>query len=791
MGHINKQRVPAKSILAGVVASLTSQSLLATTIEEVVVTAERRSESVQDVSASVTALTGDWLSKAGIDDPSRLSALVPGFVFGSSGNEARPAIRGARTNNVGPTAEAVVGFFEDGVYAANSTAILANYLDVNRVEVLRGPQGTLYGRNTFAGAINVYTNEPDFEEVSGSIKGELGDYNRTSFEGVLNIPLSDTFAVRLAVGSEKHDGYITNNHVEGPSDDLRNQNSQMYRFTAKWDISDNTSATLRYSHGEKDVNSTAIWGYTQTGCYINDLDATTSTGLSPNATYVRGNCFYPGGPNNGTTDPVPAPEAAPGAASIIEDPYSVTRNSPSRSFLETDSINLTLSTGLGFADMKVIAAYNELEGQNVSDFDYSGGNHGGNTALNQGFAGRDQTLESTSLEVQLASPDADSMVEWVAGVYYYTSENNNGFGFTSNGQYLPYGTNRDDFVSDSSAVFGQATVHLSDTFRLIGGARYNKDERELSSTTKFDDSQVTWKAGLEYDVSDDSMAYFTASTGYRVGGVNGSAQVAVGAPAVFDPETVTAFEIGYKTMLLDGTMQLNTALYHNQYRDMHAQSFVTACIDPADLTTCIASEFTENGGEVDATGLEVEMRWYPVDDLFVNATMSIQDSEFGEYNVAQVAGLGNIEGRQDVTQTTGELAGAGLSPQLSLEGWEPALNAGFTASLQIGKTFSLGDNGTLTPMLQVEYSGDYYAFDMNIPGDGSEQDAYTRSDFRLTWANEDLGLEAEFFVLNIEDEAVLTRAVVFTPSQAASPTASIQANYDNPRVWGFGLNYSF
>ena len=757
-------------------------------IEEITVTAERRTESVQDVSASVTALNGEMLARAGIDDPTRLSAIVPGFTFGSSGNEARPAIRGARTNNVGPTAEAVVGFFEDGIYAANSTSVLANYLDVKRVEVLRGPQGTLYGRNTFAGAVNVYTNEPDFDGLGGHAKAEIGDYNRTYFEGVVNMPLADNFAVRLALGSEKHDGYIKNNHIEGPQDDLRNQNSQVYRITAKWDVSDSTSALFRYTRGEKDVNSTAIWGYTQIGCYMNDLDATTSTGNSASSTFVLGNCFYPGGPNNGTTNPIPAPEATPGALAIVEDPYSVTRNSPSRSLLKTDSLSLTLDTALSFADLKVIAAFSGVEGQNVSDFDYTGGAHGGNDALNQGFAGRDQEQDATTLEVQMSSND-DGNLFWVAGLYYYTSENNNGFGFTSNGQYLPYSTNRDDFVSDSSAIFGQATYSFSDTSRLILGARYNKDERELSSSSKFDDSEVTWKAGFEYDLGDSSMGYATASTGYRVGGVNGSGQVAAGAPPTFDPETVTAMEVGYKTTLLDDTMLLNLALYHNQYRDMHAQSFVTACIDPNDLTTCIASEFTENGGEVDATGFEVEMQWVPTDNTFVNGTLSIQDSEFGEYNISQVPGLGNFENRQDVTRTTGELAGAGESPQLSLRGWEPALNAGVTASLQVGRTFELANGSTLTPMLLTEYSGKYWSFDVNVPG--SEQDAYTRTDLRLVWENIDSGLELEFFVLNLEDEAVLTRSVVFTPSQAAVPTASIQANYADPRVWGFGLRYEF
>lgn len=783
------QYVRLKVIGAFIAAALGagSTAVSAAQIEEIVVTASKRSESLQEVSASVTALTGAALARSGIDDPSRLSAVVPGFVFGSSGNEARPAIRGARTNNVGPTAEAVVGFFEDGIYAANTTAVLSNYLDVNRIEVLRGPQGTLYGRNTFAGAVNVYTNEPDLDAFSGSINGEIGDYNRNSFQSVLNVPLSDNFGIRLAIGSEQHEGYITNHNIEGPQDDLRNQDSQIIRLSAKWQVSDTTTVIARLSSAEKDVNSTAIWGYTQIGCFINDTDATTETGLSANATQYAGHCYYPGSPNNGTGATIAAPDATPGAISLIEDPYNVYRNSPSRSYLATDSLNITVDSELSFANLKVIAAVSELEGQNVSDFDYSGGSHGGNTGLSQGFGGRDQSFEGQSLEVQLSSKEGTAL-EWVAGAYWYTSENNNGFGFTSNGDYRPYGTNRDSFASDSSAIFGQATYSLNDELRLIGGLRLNKDERELSATTNFSDDEKTWKLGFEYDTSEDSMVYATASTGYRVGGVNGSGQQAAGAPATFAAETVTAFEVGYKTTLLDGSMILNTALYHNQYRDMHAQSFVTACIDPAILTTCIASEFTENAGEVDASGLEVEMQWLPNEEWFVNGTLALSSSEFGEYNVGQVGGLGNYEGRQDVTQATGTLAGQGVSPQLSFDGWEPALNPELTGSLLVGRTIPLR-NGSLTPMIQVEYSSDYWGFDANIPG--SQQGSYTRTDLRLTWANEDDSLEAELFIQNLEDEAVLVRAIVFTPSQAAVSTASIQANYGDPRIWGFGVRYNF
>ena len=166
-------------------------------IEEIVVTAAKRSQSIQDVSTSVTAFGEEDLALGGIEDVSRLEHMVPGLRFGQSGHEVRLAMRGTRTNNVGTEAEQVVGIFEDGVYVPTTTQALGAYVDVERIEVLRGPQGTLYGRNTFGGTINIITNEPSFEGIEYNVSGLYGAYGRYRAEGMLNLPLSDTFAVRL------------------------------------------------------------------------------------------------------------------------------------------------------------------------------------------------------------------------------------------------------------------------------------------------------------------------------------------------------------------------------------------------------------------------------------------------------------------------------------------------------------------------------------------------------------------------------------------------------------------
>ena len=201
--------------------------------QTITVTATKRSQTIQEVSASVTAIDEKSMEIAGIVDPTRLGLVVPGLRVGYSGDEARFAIRGARTNNVGVTAQQVVGVFNDGAYAATTGQTLASYLDVQRIEVLRGPQGTLYGRNTFAGAINVISNQPEFGDSYGNVNTLVGDYRRVRAQSVLNLPLSNTLALRVALMGDRHDGYIRNSYLEGTSDDLRNENVKVGRVTLR------------------------------------------------------------------------------------------------------------------------------------------------------------------------------------------------------------------------------------------------------------------------------------------------------------------------------------------------------------------------------------------------------------------------------------------------------------------------------------------------------------------------------------------------------------------------------
>jgi iron complex outermembrane receptor protein len=379
----------------------------------------------------------------------------------------------------------------------------------------------------------------------------------------------------------------------------------------------------------------------------------------------------------------------------------------------------------------------------------------------------------------------------LVGAYYFKQSSENDFGFLDNGRFTRYTTNlNDSFESTSKAVFGNVTFEVVDGLRILGGLRYNDDGQVLIGGADGGGGEKTlWRAGLEYDVNPDVMLYATASTGYRVGGVNGAGAVAAGAPPVFDAENVTAYEAGFKSQFMDRTLTLNGSFFYNRFRNMHAQSFVTACINPAVPASCIATEFTSNGGEIDSKGVELEFNWLPGDNFFLNGSVAYLDAKFGDYLVARVNGLGNFEGRQDVTRTRGEIVAAGGVPSLQLDGWRPALSPEFTMALQSGYIFDIDEDNSITPMAQLSFSSQYWSFDYNVPG--SEQDAFAKLDLRLTWRDKSRGLMLEGFIENVTNQAVLVRSVIFTPDEANLPSAAIQANYGDPRIWGVRLGLDF
>jgi outer membrane receptor protein involved in Fe transport len=430
--------------------------------------------------------------------------------------------------------------------------------------------------------------------------------------------------------------------------------------------------------------------------------------------------------------------------------------------------------------LRFIGNYTDFDGQQNYDGDYSDGGD----PLNNGFTGWISNQDTWSTELQLLSSN-DSALEWMLGIYFYDQTANWNWQDMADGVWeVPHWDQQGDYLSDSTGYFGNASYAISDTVRIIAGLRYAEDSKTQKDALDWsvfppvqdpgtgiggEWDKTLWKAGIEVDINDNMMGYFTASTGYRAGGIN-ITDPAV--PQLFDPEEVTAYEIGLKSTLAEGTVVLNLAAYSNDYRDMQAQSFVAQAAG--------VLEFTENGGEVDVTGLEAELHWVPDENWNISATLALMDAEFGEYNISKVSGLGDLDGRQDLNDPD--------APLLSLKGWAPALSPDLTFGLQLEYDIHLAGGSVLTPYVQTTYSDGYSAFDINVPG--QFQDSYSKSDVRLIWTSASGKTSIQAFVLNVEDEAVLNRVVVFNPAEDPN-VASLQAHWGDPRTWGVIASFNF
>ncbi|WP_405054485.1 TonB-dependent receptor [Thalassotalea fonticola] len=621
------------------------------------------------------------------------------------------------------------------------------------------------------------------DDIEGNVKITHGAYNRAAYEGMLNLPLADNLATRFVMASDKHDGYIENHVLDGPSDDLREKNQFYLRSVTRYEPSESFNATFRFDYSKKDNNSSAIWGYQQIAGYQISETTPGSGVFNPTASVTPGHIYQPSD-----------------AQRDDKGPYDVYRNAFSLDKQEAFSATAVFEWYTDFADIKWTSNYSELSGKQFYDNDYSDGG----LDFVGGF-GRQDDQETISSEIQFSS-NHEGPLQWIAGLYYYDQEadwewiwreDTTGDDIADSIGVPSWGNpNHDPHTVDSYAVFGQLRYELTDDLRLVGGLRYNYDEKTFTgdSIPDWDDSAVLWKAAFEYDHSDDLMLYASAATGMRTGGANDTRVVSRGAEPTYDNEEVISYEIGAKSTLLDGDMRLNVSAFMNEYEDVKAQLFAVACNDATSgetIVECVEAgtqttfEYYENGGNVDTLGLELDALWYPTDALSISGTFTILDSEFSDdYSVGNsqlrpLLGLGNFEGRQDINDN---------NSQFSFAGWSPAMSPEYTVGLGITYEVELDNDSFLIPHLQVQYSDDYYAFDTNIPE--AKVDGHAIVDARLTWIVQE-DVQVDFFVKNLTDEEVLTRAVVHSQIVSGKPANSVQANWNDPRTWGVSLKYTF
>jgi iron complex outermembrane recepter protein len=611
--------IPAWSLFlitlgATVTPSLTSaqaQGAEATTkapeaLEEIVVTAQRREESLQKTSLAIQVVSSNELKQAGVTEVRDLQTLVPGLQIGQASSSAQLYIRGIGDLSSTPVTNPAVSFNADGVYIARSQAVEGNFFDVNRMEVLKGPQGTLYGRNSIGGAINVISNEPNLDSFGGYATVEGGNYGKASFEGALNLPVTSEFAIRLAAQTVSRDSYDA-----GGGDDDHHEAARLQALWKTGSVSVLAGANFAHMGG---VGPGAV------------LDPVSAAGISSpwtSATDPRAQNYlyeaaaaqglpclpaflYPTVHNPGTC---PQPPNSPFPTTQI---VHASTGAPSQdnSFWTAYA---QIVADLGFATLTVLPAYQSasIDDHGFSgDFDYD----------------QHQQAHTTTVEARLSNDTPN--VKWVGGLYYYrdsqASQELVDAGLIQNNAPIT------DQSTDSKAVFGQATFSLADPLRLILGARYTEDEKDIFGTVTSlypsldfppagnpacaaprclletysgnrDFDKFTWKTGLEYDLAAQNMLFVTVSTGFKAGGFDQSATATSGSTHAqsFNPETLTAYELGSRNRFLDDRLQVNLEAFYWEYKN-HQEPHVTL-----DGQGQIAFDFL-NAGNARAAGLDLD-----------------------------------------------------------------------------------------------------------------------------------------------------------------------------------------
>lgn len=754
-------------------------------LNEIVVTANKRAENVQDVSASITAITASDLAAAGVSNIDKLELLTPGLLLGRTGVDSIPAIRGARTGQVEHN-DTTISFYTDGIVQPRHGQAIAGFFDIDRVEVLRGPQGTLFGRNTLGGAISAITKKPKLGKLDLGGSVNIGNYALRSFQGFVNVPLGDKVAVRISGSREVQDPIVKNLTI-GDAGGFKDANNYFIRAQLYAEPSDDLSIRVKYERWEDNSRGPGDYGFRVLGIPINPATGKTNPFI-PNAVYLpvigrsalcTSGCgrFGAGGPSPNTAFPaLPVDQYGP---YVTSGDYK-----PSLRIRQDAFFGEVSYEGLSFADIKLIGSYTNYYERRFVDGDF--------TPFPSLVEGVLTTSKSASEEIQFISKDNGSPFKWVVGGYFfqedlggsfqqqqlYVVDANNTPDLTQPLNIWANPTNRIDIYTRSYAAYAQGTYSLTDKFRVLAGVRYTQDNRhwdiygqtrtqqELTYSnpvllgSKKNWNRTTWKGGLEYDLGPTAMGYFTVSTGYLAGNAQGQYSGA----ATYDPQTATAYELGLKTTFADGKIRFNIAAYYNQYRDLLSIKYVDTA------TTTLAQ--TTNAGAINTKGVEIEADWIPNDNLRLGARVSFMNARFGDFVVSRrYQEGGNIRPNA-----------SGAFTAWQLDGMQVTNSPDFTATIFASYRIDLGDKGSLTPMVSTYINSGYRTSD--DPLLFGNQGSFQKTDLSLTWASSDDKTTVRGWVRNIENKATLTRGTRFGGDLAV-------VDYAAPRTYGVTISYNF
>ncbi|MDF2640348.1 MAG: tonB dependent receptor family protein [Novosphingobium lindaniclasticum] len=702
-------------------------------LAEIVVTAQRRSENLQRAAVAVSAVPGDALVSAGISETAGLSRLVPSLqVTPSGGSSTSFYLRGVGTLQSNSFGENPIAFNYAGVYVARPTAPIGAFYDLERVEVVKGPQGTLYGRNATGGAINVLPRRPELDSFSGDLTLEYGNYDTKKASGAINLPVSESVALRVAGQVVDRDGYL--------SDGYNDEVGQAAR-----------ASLLIKPEGAFTLNVVADF-FHQGGKGVGGQ-------LAPGARFGNPSGFaYPGyaapslSDRIGGSDPrsIAALAASPAPAPAFLANGFV---APPRGDGYNDSnfygLSATLDADVGFGTVTFVPAYRKSD-VNFRNYTF-------------GFLGEvKEKSEQVSFELRLASNETQRL-RYVLGAYYFKEDQDadNRFyqGIISDTAFQP------KLETESKAVFGQFTFDLVDNVRLVAGGRYTDESKSVDGpvqlyappagspprtarvVTDLKFNKFTWKAGIEADVGPRSLVYANVSTGFKAGGF-----FVGGFNNTFAPENLTAYTIGTKNRFLDNRLQFNLEAFYWDYKDQQI-SFV----GPVELFqgVFIAGGKTVNAGNARFYGAEADLRLALSSHGVLSANVLYNNSKYTELNYVAISAGGSPlrNGCSTSADTSVPVAAPARLFNVDCRG-QQALNAPrWSGNVAYEHTFDLGSDYHLVANARTRLSSSFHVSLEYLPE--QRQDSFMQSDASLTLQAPDDRWSLTAFVNNIEDKTLV------------------------------------
>lgn len=739
----------ASGLAMGISASAGAQEASAPSsfqLEEIVVTAQKRQQSAQDVPIAITALTSDALAARGIDNVSALTFEVPTLQVTNFNAVAFVAIRGIGMENTTAGGDPGVALHVDGVYLARPVSTFFDQFDAERMEVLRGPQGTLYGRNATGGSINLISKKPTDEmEAYGDFT--YGKFNRFQARGMVNLPITDGIAARATVSYEDRDGF-QKNLVQGGTEAQDAENLTL-RGHVRFDLSD-------------DVRFLLSANYADIG------------GVGPQP-QVRN-------PFVSNPSPSPVPLRPPVGAVNIQTPHLVEKNTAERTDMDILTISGTLDWDFDGFSVKSITAYAETSFDTLTDSDGS--------AFDVSSLQVVQDTEQFTQEFQFTSNDSDSF-EWMVGLYFFHEESEQ-FSFFFNPTVLdnfalspfasPFSTSDriqkfgppkppgfiagGDVDATSLAAFAHTTWHITPELRLTTGVRVSYDEKssdallvvtpltptgpQLQQGTADDDwTQPTGTIVLQWLPTDDTNFYASYARGYKGGGVNIQAPLS---PEI-DPETVNAVELGAKTTVAD-RLQLNASVYRYGYNNLQVQTFGPF------------GALIQNAASATIKGAELEWRLAVAPGLELNGTVSYLDAEYDEFFNADP--FVNAAVPIDLSGNT-----LNRAPE-----WTASIGGQYSYQLPEGM-------GELMLRADLYYQTETFFRPFNL--DADRADDYENLDFRLFWRDADDRFEVELYATNVTQSVQESDILRSPPFLGPTEFVTLRA----PRQFGGRVGFRF